>query len=98
MNAQSERGIKILSARADLKSAKGDKTMATRKQVTCINKTDRYDAHERIKNIGGDGWKHTEDDAIRYIENGTYAYFVRRGGSEVDVIVATRLGRKYLKT
>jgi hypothetical protein len=38
--------------------------MPARLQVTCINKTDRYDAHERIKNIGGYGWKHAEDDAI----------------------------------
>jgi hypothetical protein len=41
-----------------------DRNMPARLQVTCINKTDRYDAHERIKNIGGDGWKHADDDAI----------------------------------
>lgn len=72
--------------------------MATRLQVTCINKTDRHSAHERIRNIGGTNWKHREDDAIRYIENGIYSYFVERGGYEADVIVAERLGHKYLKT
>jgi hypothetical protein len=69
-----------------------------RLQVTCINKTDRYGAHERIRNIGGAGWKHSEDDAIYYIESGTHSYFVDRGGYSVDVIVAMRLGNKYLKT
>jgi len=49
-------------------------------------------------NIGGAGWKHAEDDAISYIENGVYSCYVNRGGHSVDVIVATRLGRKYLKT
>ena len=46
--------------------------MATTLQVTCINKTDRYSAHERIENIGGMNWKHSEDDAISYIENDVY--------------------------
>lgn len=72
--------------------------MATRRQVKCINKTDRDDAHERIKNIGGDGWKHAEDDAIAYIENGVYTYYTDEDGEEAEVIVATRLGHKYLKT
>lgn len=73
-------------------------SMATRLQVKCINKTNRYDAHDRIKSIGGDSWKHAEDDAIAYIENGTYSYYVNRGGSEVKVKVAERQGHKYLKT
>ena len=72
--------------------------MATRKQVTCINKTDRYNPEERIRNIGGSGWKHTVDDAISNIENGVYSYFVSKNGHEVNVIVASRNGRKYLKT
>lgn len=69
-----------------------------RLQVRCINKTDRYDAHERIRNIGGDGWQHAEDEAICYIESGTHSYFVARGGYSADVIVAERSGHKYLKT
>lgn len=72
--------------------------MPTRKQVKCINETDRSEAYERIENIGGDGWKHAEDDAIAYIENGTYEYYTHEGGKEAKVIVATRLGHKYLKT
>jgi hypothetical protein len=54
-------------------------------------KTDRYDAHERIKNIGGDGWKHAEDDAISYIENNVYSHYVNQAGYEAEVIVAQRL-------
>jgi hypothetical protein len=74
------------------------RNMATRKQVTCINKTNRTSAHERISHIGGSFWKYTEDDAIAYIKNSTYNFYVSAGGSEVDVIVATRSGKEYLKT
>lgn len=41
---------------------------------------------------------HTEDAAIRSIEQGVHSYFVSVGGKRVDVIVATHGGRKYLKT
>lgn len=72
--------------------------MATRRQVKCINKTDRYSAHERIKNIGGSGWKEAEDDAISQIEAGTHTYYTDEGGKQAEVIVAKRDGHKYLKT
>jgi len=72
-------------------------------RVECVNKTDRYNPHERIENIGGknaDGtrWKLSEDDAIAGIESGKWAFYVNVGGNAVAVIVATRLGHKYLKT
>jgi Protein of unknown function (DUF3892) len=69
-----------------------------RLQVKCVDKTNRSDPHERISYIGGDGWKQAEDDAIYDIEHSNNSYYVHRGGYEVDVIVATRLGHKYLKT
>jgi hypothetical protein len=77
--------------------------MADRLRVQCINKTDRYSAHERIKNIGGQyaggtNWKFSEPLAISYIENGTYTFYVHADGRTVDVIIATRNGKKYLKT
>ena len=77
--------------------------MAIRVQVSCINKSDRYNPHERIISIGGlnpDGgrWRLSEQEAIAGIEQGKWSFFVHRGGLEVDVIIATRLGHKYLKT
>lgn len=75
-----------------------------RLQVTCINKRgNHYNPHERIQAIGGGStvlgsWKHSEDEAIRNIENGTNSYFVSVGGRTVNVIVAMHSYRKYLKT
>lgn len=76
--------------------------MASRHRVSCINKSNRTDAHERIQYIGGVSsgtrWKLSQADAIAGIENGTYTFYVHAGNLEVDVIVASRLGVKYLKT
>lgn len=74
------------------------------KQVLYINKTNRLDAHERIKNIGGinnDGsrWRLTQKAAIDSIESGKYSFSVSVHGKVARVVVATsRHGNKYLKT
>lgn len=78
--------------------------MASKHEVLCINKSDRHNPHERITHIGGKNsdnsrWKITQQEAIQGIESGKWAFYVKRGGGAVDVIVATsRYGYKYLKT
>jgi len=73
-------------------------------EVKCINKSNRFDPHERIINIGGvnpDGthWKLSQADAIAGIESGKWSLYVARGLHVVRVVVATsRFGYKYLKT
>lgn len=81
--------------------------MAAAHEITCINKSDRQNAHERITHVGGKTgakngggpWNITQEEAIKGIENGTWAFYVARNGSRVNVIVSTsRYGNKYLKT
>lgn len=73
-------------------------------RIWCIVRRDRGNPHERIRFIGGvnsdsERWKMTEHDAIQFIEFGTYSFYVERPiGHRVGVIVAKRLGHKYLKT
>jgi len=72
-------------------------------QVLCIKKTDRTSAHERIHGIGGTNpggkrWYLTEARAIAGIEEGKWRFYVSVGGKSVWVVIATRLGKKYLKT
>jgi hypothetical protein len=71
-------------------------------QITCINKADRMNAWERIKNVGGSangGWKISQEQAIKYIEDGEWRFYVSVGGKSVWVNVAeSRFGNKYLKT
>lgn len=78
--------------------------MATKLQVKCINKSDRSNAHERIKAIGGNSggqqWKHPESQAIQFIKNGAYEYYViNNEGKEIAVIIGkSKYGNEYLKT
>ncbi|MFC6548815.1 DUF3892 domain-containing protein [Cohnella cellulosilytica] len=78
--------------------------MADRHQVLCVNKSDRYNPHERITHIGGKNtngsrWKLTQQEAIAGLEGGKWSFYVSRNGHTVNVIVAvSRYGNKYLKT
>lgn len=78
--------------------------MPSKHEIKCINKTDRFDPHERITAIGGvnhDGttWKLSQEEAIKQIKAGKYSFFVNKGYQQVDVIVArSRFGNEYIKT
>ena len=70
-------------------------------QIKCINKQHRDNPHERITHVGGSEagpWKITQERAIQLIESRENEFFVMAGGHRVRVIVASRNGRKYLKT
>lgn len=78
--------------------------MTMQVRIQCINKSDRYNPHERIINVGGINsdntrWKLSQPKAIEGIENGTYSFYVLQNGNRVNVIVAkSAYGHKYLKT
>lgn len=75
--------------------------MAQSAQIKCINKNPREDRHNSITHVGGYGtsqWKITKEEAIAYIERGEWSFYTLVNGHRRDVIVASRNGRKYLKT
>ncbi len=78
--------------------------MAARVEIRCVNKSDRFNPHERIINVGGVAgdntrWKVPQQRAIELIESGMNTFYVNRDGNAVDVIVAvSQYGHKYLKT
>ncbi|MGN6268410.1 MAG: DUF3892 domain-containing protein [Sphingomonas sp.] len=76
--------------------------MAQTAEIQCVNKTDRYSAHDRISNVGGSfpaRWKLTQEQAIQAIETGAWQFYVSVNGNSVWVVVAiSAAGNKYLKT
>ena len=71
-------------------------------QITCINKTNRQDFHDRIHSVGGENagsrWKKSQTTAISEIEGNVNTFYTRVNGVRANVIVATHDGHKYIKT
>ena len=72
-------------------------------RILCINKTNRYNPHERISHVGGlnsDGtrWRITQEQTIAYIEQREHSFYTMVDGRRANVIVATHNGNKYIKT
>ena len=77
--------------------------MAPRYRIRCVNKIPREDPHKSIVNVGGinaDGrhWKQSQKQTVDEIDSGAASFYVDEGGREVDVIVATHNGHRYIKT
>ena len=73
-------------------------------EITCVQKTDRNEAHERVRIIGGinpaDGkrWKLSQGEAILAIESGRARFHVTASGNAVPIVVGTSAwGIKYLR-
>ncbi len=72
-------------------------------QVVCITKRGgHYNPHERISHLGirtAQGRSvYTQEQIISWVESRQHTFFVANAGRTAEVVVATRNGRKYLKT
>lgn len=71
-------------------------------QISCINKSDRPNPHERITHVGGEeggGWKLTQQQAIDLIDRSEWLFYTLVNGSRARVVVATSAwGHRYLRT
>jgi hypothetical protein len=71
--------------------------------VVCITKRGgHYNPHERITHVGiqtvRSRERHTQEQVIYWIDTRQHSFYVVRNGRSVEVMVASRNGRKYLKT
>ena len=94
--------VGLPSARAMVAEAGAATTGGTR--VDWIDKPFRFDPRQRIHAVGGvepDGghWRLTQEDASAAVEAGKLSLYVEApAGDRVEVVVARRRNRKYLKT
>ncbi|GBR51180.1 hypothetical protein CSR02_03025 [Acetobacter pomorum] len=77
--------------------------MATKSaQISCINKREHSSPYERIEYVGGitggKRWRITENEAINYILQDEWDFFVSVNGRTVKVVVSQHSGHRYLKT
>jgi hypothetical protein len=78
--------------------------MADRVRIDCVTRTQRSGPHERISEVGGPNtnggrWKLQQGQAIAGIDSGKWTFHVEHPAAHAAaVIIATRLGKRYLKT
>ena len=74
--------------------------MTYTRQITCIDKGDVSILHKRVKNVGGTGWKITQEDAIKGIIDGLFEFYIDADGNKLEVTLGKTglLSHYYLKT
>lgn len=77
--------------------------MATILQVNWVDQADHPEAWKRVRHIGGESseftWQHTHEQAVHFIEEGLFDYYVNSGRNPMRLEVGvTPNGCKYLKT
>jgi thiamine biosynthesis lipoprotein ApbE len=75
----------------------------SRHQVLCVNKLKKENSTSKILNLGGlnsDGsrWRITIERAIAGIESGKWQFYIEENGQNVDIIIGSSNGKKFLKT
>ena len=74
-----------------------------RVEIDCIKKNPRQDPYHAIQEVGGHKagggrWCLPLSEAVAGAESGKWQFYVSQGARTINVVVATRLGHKYLKT
>lgn len=69
-------------------------------EVRCIHKQNHHDPTQRILELGGPGWRDSQQAVIQAIERRTHRFYVRRpeGGVVWLIVAKSRFGNKYVKT
>ena len=78
--------------------------MPDSRQILCIRRTDRSEAHERIARVSGVDasggvWTMTQAEAVAAVQAGTWRFYASVWGRATWVVVGTTAdGSAYLKT
>lgn len=67
-------------------------------RVTCVNKQPRFNPHEGITHLGGNGWRWTRQQVIDSIKAGTNTFYTLEGGKRAEVGIVNGTNGPYLRT